>query len=395
MNRKYNQILDRLIQHIESEEFRGYDPYDILNASFPFRFFGTYFSAVATQLHKRNPINFRPLLGIKKDYNPKALGLLVYAYSGLQQLRPNVDYEPQLLRLIELLRQKRSPGYSGVCWGYNFAWASPGKFLPAFAPSGVVTSFVAKGLFSFYRLTGQQEAKELLISAAEFVDKDLAVTQMESGICISYTPFQRDCCYNASLLAAEVLAMAYSLNGNEAYRKKAVDAVRFVITKQHSDGRWNYSLNEHTGAERTQIDFHQGYVIDSIIAIQQLTGVKVAGADEAVIKGLAFYQNQQFISTGQSLWRFPAKYPVDIHHQSQGIITFSKHKKMMPVNNSSAGSFAHSITDWTINNLFDAKKGYFYYRKYPLFTNKIPYIRWSNAWMMVALVELLSIQRED
>ena len=41
-----------------------------------------------------------------------------------------------------------------------------------------------------------------------------------------------------------------------------------------------------------------------------------------------------------------------------------------------------------IENMQD-KSGYFYYRKYPLFTNKIPFIRWAQGWMMLALSEVL------
>ena len=31
--------------------------------------------------------------------------------------------------------------------------------------------------------------------------------------------------------------------------------------------------------------------------------------------------------------------------------------------------------------------GYFYYQRHRLFTNRIPYIRWSNAWIFRGLSE--------
>jgi hypothetical protein len=74
---------------------------------------------------------------------------------------------------------------------------------------------------------------------------------------------------------------------------------------------------------------------------------------------------------------------VDIHNQAQGIITFAQLKDYHP----EYLDFAHIIARWTIENMQD-RSGYFYYRKYPLFTNKIPYIRWSQGWMMVALSEM-------
>jgi len=42
--------------------------------------------------------------------------------------------------------------------------------------------------------------------------------------------------------------------------------------------------------------------------------------------------------------------------------------------------------------------GYFYYQKHKYFTNKISYIRWGQAWMMLALaapLEILEGKRKD
>jgi len=82
--------------------------------------------------------------------------------------------------------------------------------------------------------------------------------------------------------------------------------------------------------------------------------------------------------------RYPLKWPVDIHNQSQGIITFSELKFF----NTDYLNFANTIAKWTIENMQD-KSGYFYFRKYPYFTNKISYMRWGQAWMFLALTELL------
>lgn len=51
--------------------------------------------------------------------------------------------------------------------------------------------------------------------------------------------------------------------------------------------------------------------------------------------------------------------------------------------------FAVTIADWTINNMQD-EEGFFYYRKNKFYINKIPYMRWSQAWMMLALSNLLT-----
>lgn len=380
MDKSYGAILDRLLKRLEADDFKGYDPYDILLSPIPFRLFGTYAAAVATQLHKRNPVNIRPLLGIKKGHNPKAMGLLLYVYSRLQQRFPDRDYRSQLSRLFEYLKTHVSPGYHGACWGYNFPWASPGKYLPAFAPNAVVTSFVTKGLFEYYRLTKDPGVSSLLLSAAEFVRCDLPVYEDTTGRCISYTPFKKDICYNAALLAAEVLARAYVVSGEEALRSEALSVARFVLARQQSDGRWNYSQDPLSGQERSQVDFHQGFVLDSLKSIQHLTGITLQAGEEAIKRGVRFYKEYQFHADGSSYWRYPDEFPIDIHHQAQGIITFSIHDREV----------ASTILNWTLNNLYDDRNDCFYYRKHRFLTDKTSYVRWGNAWMAVALTEMLT-----
>ncbi len=54
---------------------------------------------------------------------------------------------------------------------------------------------------------------------------------------------------------------------------------------------------------------------------------------------------------------------------------------------------ADKVLNWTIANMQD-KKGYFYYQKYRFYKIKIPYIRWSQAWMFYALTTYLNILNE-
>ena len=75
---------------------------------------------------------------------------------------------------------------------------------------------------------------------------------------------------------------------------------------------------------------------------------------QAIEKGLHYYKTVQFFDNGQSLWRIPKIYPVDIHNQAQGIITFSLLKEF----NKEYFAFAGKIVEWTIKNMQD-KHGYF------------------------------------
>ena len=381
----FSQVLSKLRAYVEREDFKGYDPYDALNSRVHFSRFGKWGPVLAIQLQKRNPINIRSLLGIEKDYNPKGIGLLLHAYSTLYEHEASEEVLETTKKLFEWLCNNPSKGYSGYCWGYNFDWANPAKYLPAFTPSIVVTGFVGKGIFKYHHATKDPKALDVLRSSCDFILHDLPRSVTEEGICFSYTPVVKDACYNASMLGAELFAKVYSVTGEEQLRDLATQAVEFVLARQFDDGHWNYSLDLESGQERRQIDFHQGFVLDSLHAYLKYTQNTDPKYRDALARGGAYYRHAQFAENGRSLWRLPKTWPVDIHHQAQGIITFSKLAHLDP----EYFSFAEKIAAWTIAHMQD-EEGFFYYRRGRFFTNRIPYMRWGQAWMMVGLSELLN-----
>jgi hypothetical protein len=349
----------------------------------PIHYLGKWGKVLAIQFQKRFPYNIRPLLGIKKDYNPKAIGLFLQAYCNLYAITQDKQYIEQAHWLFNWLTNNYTKGYSGYCWGYNFEWASPVKTLKKYSPTIVVTGFIAQGIYKYYLLSKNKDALNILLSIVDFIEKDLPKTEDETGLCISYSTISRDICYNASMLAAEHYARLYPITNNSDFKQKAIQIARFTVNKQKSNGKWNYSLNISDMSEREQIDFHQGYVLDSLKEV-----IVHCQSDEfldAYKKGLAFYANHQFLPNGQAIYRLPEKYPIEIHNQSQGIITFSRAKEL----NIDYVDIAEKILDFTLKNMYNAEKGYFYYKKYPTHTIKTPFMRWSQAWMILAMTEYL------
>lgn len=384
MDTVFLNSLDRINAYCEASNFKGYDPYDTLNSWIPFHKFGKWPSSIAIQIQKRNPLNIRPLLGIKKDWNPKGMGLFLKAYCLLYKKTGKKKYLDHADWLFEWLLKNYSHGYSGMCWGYNFNWTNPGGALPAFTPSVVVTSFVIDGIYEYFRITGKVSAAEAIHSAAKYINTDIPITNLPEGISFAYTSQSKGCCYNASLLAAEILAKSDFIGNKTEFNKLTNMAVDFVLAKQKADGEWWYSYNPETDSERNQIDFHQGFILVSLNNIFELSEVKSDRVERAIVNGLKYYRNIQFFNNGRSLWRIPKKWPVEIHNQAQGIITFSRLRKF----DKSYQDFSKIIANWTVENM-QSPKGYFYYKKTPFFMNKIPYMRWSQAWMLLALAEIL------
>lgn len=381
-------VLARLRAYVEAEEFAGYDPYDALTGWPPLHWGGRWTQAVATQIHKRNPVNLRPVMGIRKRRNPKAIGLFLSGYSRWAMADENQELRSVARELFDWLLANRSEGFSGLCWGYPFDWVNPIKRVAAGVPSVVVTAFVARGIFDYFELSGDKRARDAIFACCRYVTENLPRTETPAGLCFSYTHLHRDCCYNANMLAAEILASGAALGGSAEWGDLARQALAFTVAHQHADGRWNYSLDPVTKQERVQIDFHQGFLLDSIDRVRRLLGDIGSESLQALERGAAFYRREQFFPSGRAKWRLPKEWPADIHNQAQGILSFSRLRHLEP----DYAKFARIIARWTIRHMYSVR-GYFCYQLFPVGKNRIPYMRWGQAWMFLALVELSAARK--
>ena len=89
--------------------------------------------------------------------------------------------------------------------------------------------------------------------------------------------------------------------------------------------------------------------------------------------------NHFFLEDGTPKYFHDRIYPIDIHCSTQAIITLVKLNKIRELN-----LLLQRVACWMIDHMQD-KHGFFYYRKGRAFNNKIPYIRWSQAWALYAL----------
>jgi hypothetical protein len=397
MNIKDDYILDSLLKledYIKTQNYSGFDPYDALNSNVLNNFKNKYLKLAATQFFVYSPRNFRNFFQIEPGRNPKALGIFLQAYCKM--FKSNIIEENYFkkvyTKLTNFLLKNYSQGYSGYCWGFNFNWQDFTRYSKKNMPTVVVTSYIANSFLDLFEITENKKYLNVAISSCEFILKDLNVIENNKGICFSYTPIDNFSIHNANLIGAALLARVHSITNQNMLLEYAKQAFDFSLNCQKDDGSWAYSIDPVTGRERNQIDFHQGFILDSIINFMKYSNPKDDKYKKSLLKGADFYMNKQFNKEGHSKWRLPMKCPVDIHHQAQGIITFSRLYGILKENKYL--HFARKISLWTIENMQD-KSGYFYYQKWPLITNKIPYMRWGQAWMMSALSQVLMIQNKN
>lgn len=382
--------------YCEHENFSGWDPYDGLNSkAFQATPLKHWDLARWTWIQgfKRSPVNFRKVLLVPKGHNAMGIGLFLSGYCNLYTLaRQGVtEYgKPEELRvrikeLANLLIGLKSEGYSGACWGYNFDWQARQLFLfPAGTPNVVVTAFCAVPLYQAYGITQDEQYLSLALSSANFVVNDLRRTPNKDGFLFSYSPVPgNDTVYNASLLGAKLLAFAYKYSGKPEYKELAKQSVNTACEGQNPDGSWIYGLHP----VQTWIDsFHTGFNLDAIQAFQTLCDDY--SFQENVAKGFQFYITNFFESDGTPKYYHNKTYPIDIHCPGQLLITLNALGNFEKQQN-----LAEKVLLWTIKNMQN-EKGYFYYQLKKGWSSKIPYMRWSNAFMFHAFTCFLKAQHE-
>lgn len=374
------QSLHLLQQYIEDQNYRGYDPYDALLSPFfklPILKSNKLLRFGSQQVVKRFPLNLRPVLFVPKGLNPVTLGLCIQGYAYLSQVYTNKspEYIDKILSLTEKLEHLIPEGYAGACWGYDFDWEARDAKIMAYQPTGVATGIITNALFTAWRLLNLEKCRNLCLSASKFILKDLQRTYDEHGnFCFSYSPFDKQQVFNASMKGARLLAQVWSETKETVLKSTAKKAVDFVVNQQMDDGHWAYSLA--SGGSWTD-NYHTGYVLDCLDEYIRLTGD--ARHEKKLAKGYAFYKKHFVTDDGIPQFYHNHLYAVDCTAAGQTLLTLCRFGDTQ---------LAEKVAIWMRRNM-QSKDGYFYFRKFRQFTIKTSFMRWSNAWMFVGLAYCL------
>ena len=383
------QTVEQLSDYCVQNNFAGYDPYDALNSPIlrKLSFGNKYLRIAFTQAMRRLPINLRPLLGVPKDYNPKGLGLFVWGYSKLYAHEKNVEHLVQIEKLMELLDGcktemgldtglRRYDSGAGHGWGYNFDWQSKAFFVPKYTPTVVNSSFIGHALLDTWHYTGLVKAKEMAIPIGNFILQDLHRLEEEGTLCFSYTPIDYYFVHNANLLGASLLIRLYKETGNEEFRKTALTALAYSMKHQLADGSWFYAEKD---VSHWIDSFHTGFNLQAIKYFLDL-----GFAEKYKIQfenGVRFYAEQFFLTDGTPKYYHDHIYPIDIHSPAMAVVFFSGMGKKY-------ADLTEKTLNWMIKNM-RGPTGAFYFQKHRCYTNRIPYMRWGQAWAFHALTEYL------
>src|SRR6266446_1018628 len=372
----------KLLAYCRANDWTGYDPYDALNSkalkALPFLNFRLS-RLVLTQALKRSPINMRRLMLMPKTQNPKANALFLSALLKLSKIGV-ADHASVVRLMIESLIALRSRGVPYWCWGYSFPWQTRTVVVPAGAPNLVCTSFVVSALLDAYEQFQEPMYLSMAVSAAEYVLSELYWTDSSSVAGFSYPlPSLRVQIHNANFLGAALLCRVYKHTGEEKFLGPALRVARYSAAKQNTDGSWSYG---EAPSQRWIDNFHTGY---NLCALQSICQYAETPEFESYIRrGFEFYRKHFFREDGAVRYFHNRDYPVDIHCVAQSIITLLTLRELDPV----SIPLARSVFRWAMNHMWD-DRGFFYYQVFRSYTNQISYMRWSQAWMLLAMSTFL------
>jgi len=383
-----NSILS-LYSFVKENGWKGYDPYDGLNSKFTscISSRSKWIRVFFVQFIKSFPVNLRSILRIKKGIHIKGMGLFALAFLKLFRTIGDVDFLEDAASCLDFLKNKSLKGYyPDHCWGDYFEYQPSKSALTTNTtntPDIINTVVCALAFLEYYKITGSKESLGIATSSKNFIVDTLYVNN-DGKTFFKYTPTSEPSriTYNASTHGAMFLSRINKYVQDKKNSEIAIKVMDYVISKQKLNGVWYYS--EANGNEVMQIDFHQGFILDDLYDFIKYTKPVNDRYMKALLKGAEFYRNEQFLPDGKAKWRWPRVYPIDIHNQAQGIITFSRLSEIEPGHL----DFAKKIAFWTIENM-QGRAGEFYYQNWRFFTNKIPYMRWGQAWMLLALSCLL------
>ncbi len=332
------EVWQRLHDFCAEHEWSGYDPYDGLNSPLAGVLPGKAARQAWTQFHRRSPLNFRPLCRIRPTLNPKALALFAMGSSAMGLH----DEATQLLRRLEAAR-----GADGG-WGYPFHWQSRAFFAPRGMSNLICTAFAAN---AFRALGGTCDFS--------YIEKHL-LRERDGKRWITYVADSDTQVHNINMIGAALL-----------HRR---DCMEFSVKRQQVDGSWWYGEAEN---QHWIDNFHTGYCLAALKDYAAATGD--GGFAENAQRGFKYWDKTFWEEDGAPRYYHNQPYPLDCHCSAQGVLTylaFGERDK------------ANRAAQWALENMWD-ERGFFWYQQGRWITNRVCYMRWTQAWMYCALAKLI------
>jgi hypothetical protein len=364
----------------EARDWRGYDPYDGLTSpAVPVLTLGTPLGRrVLTQAVKLSPLNVRPALGIRPDWNAKALGLVASGYARLAAAQGDASARAQAARWLGWLAEHPTAGSGEFAWGYPFPVQTRFFAYAGGTPNTIATSFVAHALLDGVELLDDVRWGEPALGAARFL-----ASRMRTDGYFRYVPGEDELVHNANVLACGVLARTARLLGEDSLLEPVPAALARTLDAQREDGSWPYADD----ADGAWVDnFHTAYVLESLALAEGLH----PELEPSLARGVDYWERALFLAEGTPKYTPERTHPIDAHCYASAIDAWLAVRGVRPQGIARAERLALLL----IGTMLDPV-GYVHFQQRRFWTSRVPFVRWTTAPSFRALAGLLLVRARN
>lgn len=386
--------LSRIIKFNISNNFEGYDKFDGSNNYFSLKLFphNKWITFFFQQLVKESPIDLRPVLGIKKTQNVKGNALFISSLIRFYNLTNNKLYLDEAKKLLKIQIGYSSKEFKTLAWGHNFVWQGLRFRLPRNYPNITNTIFTAEAIMDLYEITKDNKLLEYLESIKDSILNIFPVVYNQNdSLAISYFPFKSyPVCINIQAFTSAFLAKYYSIINDSGIKEFSKKLMNFVVYSMNKDYSWYYSYPQKNFYFKKDLpdNYHTAFILVSLLDYYK--ALKDDTIMEIFNKALDYYEKNLFGDDGSPKWKTGSAYPQDIHSSASAILAFSRASEIQRSNL----NMAEKILSWTSKKMYNSRKNYFIYRRGRIMNSNYRLVRWSDAWMCLALSEYLNIKRK-
>ena len=349
-------------------QYKGHDPYLVE------KFFGKY----TYYYYKYSPFPKFMFFLIKKITIPKAIGLIIRGNVSLYKSTRDTSFLEENKKLIEILLDYKYDKFKNPSWGWPFEWHGGGIVYPKDYPIAVVSAEIGHAFLDHYECVQDKALLKTCQGIAKFLIEENGYKTYKDNICFHYVDLLPDVLvHNTNVYTASFLARL-GMYDDEDYSDLITKAIKFTLSYQNDDGSWYYYAPPFlpSGEKGMPLDNrHTGFTLMALKWTDEV--FEVEGVKEAMDRGWIFYRDN-FFAGAKPKTSMDSIYPVDMHDVAQAIITSCEFDDTKQ---------AKDVAKWAFLNMSN-QKDEFYYRKFENRLIKIPFFRWTQAWMYRALTLL-------
>jgi hypothetical protein len=242
----------------------------------------------------------------------------------------------------------------------------------------VNTAFIGQAFLDAYEMLGEGRGLEIARSACQFILQDLNRPYGRPGeLCFSYTPLDQRVVHNANAVAAALLVRTWTHTKERLLLDAAGAALAFTAARQRPDGGWPYGEGR---TEKWVDNFHTGYVLEAFATFEQASQDR--RFREPTLRGYEFWKRAFLEDDGLPRYYPDVRYPVDAHCGAQAVLTLLRFGHVA----SESQPAAERALGWLVEHMQEPA-GWFDYQILRRYRIRIPYVRWTQAWVQRAFAE--------